>query len=506
MASQSLVRSLVIFASHRSPTLPPSHSSAVRVLRLVSPLAVEDTGAVRLVSILEWAERIARLWRASCSDVADLLYYDEATRNTPAAAPSSISRNLVNTTSGSAESLSKKSSSSAKGLSLFRNRRLSTSSTMSGLLSPSALPPVDPSQRPFDAILNYISHDVAEKHVLKQSILVTSITRPFLAPTLSPYHKLSEAKRHSRRKSTSHIYSLPPTPPYQPGDLPPPASSSITAISVLSASATPPPTSHMVHIIPPTARIGLVRSLDTFLSSFSQQPTGNEEVGRAKQYILNASTMQETVILPHSNQDECTILDLILFGGLDSVSGKSWIGSSQDILFLPTSASSSASSVPSTSLKPFRAPARAHTVSFHSSDPAPPRTRLEHSSQSSSRSNGSPPPEPRSNSRIPERSKRLSSDQDRVASSSLPPRLERLRHPQGPYPPSSFGVSSGKATRRSKLNMITQSDDQFYSISGLPTPPDSDEDARQASPQPRTPTFGAPTPQKKRLRWRFWKS
>ena len=380
---------------------------------------------------------------------------------------------------------------------------MSTSCTITGFLSPGSLPPVDPSQRPFDAILNYIPHDVAEKHVLKQSILVASITRPFLAPTLSPYHKLSEAKRISRRKSS--LYSLPPTPPYQPGDLPAPASSSVTAISVLSASATPPPPSHMVHMVPPTARIGLVRSLDTFLSSFSQQPVGTEEVDRAKQYILNGSTAQETVVLPHSNQDECTVLDLILLGGLDPVAGKSWIGSGQDILFLPTSASSAASSVPSTSRKPVRSLARAHTVSLYSLDSAPSRTRVEHSPPSLYRSNRSPPPELRSDSRIPERSQTLS-DRDGVASSSLPPRFERRRHPQGTHPPSSFGISSGRENRRSKLNMITQPDDRISSESGLPTPPDSDEDARQASPQPRVSASGVSTPQKKRLRWRFWKS
>lgn len=381
---------------------------------------------------------------------------------------------------------------------------MSTTGTIPGLLSPGSLPPVDPSQRPFDAILNYISHDVAEKHVLKQSILVASITRPFLAPTLSPYHKLSEAKRNSRRKSNSHMYSLPPTPPYQPGDCSTPPSSGTVAISVLSAFATPPPPSHMVHIVPPTARIGLVRSLDTFLSSFSQQPTDTEEVDRAKQYILNGSTAQEMVALPHFDQGECTVLDLILLGGLDSVAGKSWIGSSQDILFLPSSASSSASSIPSTSRKPFRSLERAHTVSLHSLNPASSRTRVEYSPQSLSRSNRSPPPEPRSDSRISQHSQKISG-RDGVASSSLPPRLERLRH-QGNHPPSSFGLSSGRANRRSKLNMITQPEDRLSSESGLPTPPDSDEDARQASPPPRSCASEVPTPQKKRLRWRFWKS
>ena len=504
LASHSLVHSLVIFVSHSPPTLPSSHAPAVRVLRLTSPLAVEDTGAVRLVGTLEWAERVARVWRASGSDTADVVSYDEATRDVPATTPGSPSRNFSSTASNSVESLSK-SFRSRTPLSFFPKRRLSTSSTISGLLSTGFLPPVDPSQRPFDAILNYIPHDVAEKHALKQIILVTSITRPFLAPTLSPYHKLSEARKNSRRKSNSHMYSLPPTPPYEPGDLSTPASSSVTAISVLSMSAMPPPPSHMVHIVPPTARIGLIRSLDSFLSSFSQQAVGAEEVDLAKQYILSSSTVRETIIHPNFDQDECTVLDLILLGGLDSVSGKSWVGSAQDLLFLPTTGPSSASSsTPSMSRRQTRSPSRSPPNSFQPVDPAAPlRTRVRSSPQLFSSSAGGPPPEPRrSDPGIP-------SNQDGLTFSNSPPNPELLRHlhPQGSYQLSSLSSAlSRKATRRSKLNMITQLDDPVSRTSGLPTPPDSDEDTRRVSPQPHTPAPEVPIPQKKKLRWRFWKS
>lgn len=506
LASHSLVHSLVIFASHSPPTLPSSHAPAVRLLRLTSPLAVEDTGAVRLVSTLEWAERVARAWRASGSDTADVISYDEATRDVPATTPGSYPRNFSSTASRSVESLSK-SFISRRTISFFPKRRLSTCSTMSGFLSAGSIPPVDPSQRPFDAILNYISHEVAEKHVLKQTILVTSIARPFLAPTLSPYHKLSEAKRNSRRKSNSHMYSLPPTPPYEPGDISTPASSSMTAISVLSAFAMPPPPSHMVHIVPPTARIGLIRSLDSFLSSFSQQPVSTDEVDLAKQYILSSSTVRETIIHPNFDQDECNVLDLILLGGLDSVCGKAWIGSAHDLLFLPTSGPSSASSSPSMPRRPARSPSRTppNSYAFQPVDPASPlRTRVRSSPQLFSSSIGGSPPEPRrSDSVIP-------SDRDGFGFSNPPPRLETLRQippPQSPYQTSSLSVLSRKATRRSKLNMITQLDDHPASgTSGLPTPPDSDEDGRDVLPQLRTPAPKLHTLLKKRLRWLFWRS
>jgi len=508
LASHYLVRSLVIFASHCPPTLPSNFIPAVRVLHLTSPLAVEDTGAVRLVSTLEWAERVARVWRASGSYGADVVYYDEASKDIPSPAPSSLEREFVSTPSDSAESLDKKSWGSIKGFSIFTRRRRSSSSTTPGSLSSGALPPIDPSQRPFDAILNFISHDVAEKHVLKQTILVTSITRPFLAPTLSPYHKLSGAKKSGKRNSTrrNSVYSLPPTPPHQPGDISTPASSSLTAISLLS---TPPPPSHMVHMVPPTARAGLVRNLDLFLSSFSQQTVGTEEVDHAKQYILKSSTMRDVVVHPHFDQ-ECTVFDLILFGCLDSVSGKAWVGSGKDILFLPTSGPSSPSSAPSSYRKPVRSPQRPPSDVFPPIDPAPPpRGRTKSSPQLLFLSGHGSPTSPtmeRGDTRVLEYSQ-PASDQDGFDLSNPSPPSDPVRHHhlQSPYLPHSLNTSPGRARRRSKLNMITSPDDPAFSTSGLPTPPDSDEDARQPSPQ-TTLAFEIPSPLKRKLKWRFWKS
>jgi len=467
---------------------------------------VEDSGAVKLVNTLEWAERVARLWRASGSDGADVVCYDEAAKDIPATTPSSFSRNLVRTPSGSAESLGRRSFISRTGLPIFTKRRLSITSTMSGLLSSGSLPPVDPSQRPFDAILNCIPHDVAEKHVLKQTILVTSITRPFLSPTLSPYHKLSDSKKNSRRNSTSLIYSLPPTPPYQSGDLPTPASSSMTAISVLSMPVMPPPPSHLVHIVPPTARTGLIRSLDSFLSSYSQQPIDADEGDLAKQYIVNSSTMRETIDHPNFDQDECTVLDLILLGGLDPISGKSWVGSAQDILFLPTSGPSSAPSTPPLPRKPTRSPSRPLPDSFQSVDPvSSPRIRVQSSPQLLLLPGGCSPTRTRRSDDMPPENPQPVSEQDEYDPSNLSPHLDSVRYPhlQGAYQPSSLGAPSGRATRRSKLNVTTKPDDPISS--GLPTPPDSDEDGRQASPQPRSLISRASTLRKKKFKWRFWK-
>jgi len=391
-------------------------------------------------------------------------------------------------------------------------RRPSTGSTRSGHLSGGLLPPIDPSQRPFDAILNYIPHDVAEKHVLKQAILVTSITRPFLAATLSPYHKLSEAKKVARRNSTTRrgsIRSSPPSPPNQSGDLPTPASSSITAISVLSISAIPPLPSHMIHIVPPTPRIGLVRSLDSFLSSFTKQALGTEEVDHAKQYILNSSTIRETVSHPDLDQDECTVLDLILLGALDSISGKSWIGSSQDIRFLPSSTRSEPSPPPAPR-KSAHSPSKTPPDSSRPVDPISPpraRTRVQSTPQVLPPSSGSSPRKPRRTDNRRVERLQPAPERDRIAVPNPPPRSDPTRHPHphGPYQ-SSLSTSTGRTLRRSKLNVITKPDEPAFPKSGLPTPPDSDEDARRTPPEPRTLPPEVPTPRKKKFRWRFWRS
>jgi hypothetical protein len=496
LATHSLVHSLVIFASHRPPTLPPSPAPTVRVLRLASSLAVEDAGAARLVSTLEWAERVARVWRASSSGISDVVCYDEATKDLPG--PGFASRSFVNIPLAPVESISRRPSESRKGLPFIGRRR--RSSSVSGVLSTGSLPPIDPSQRPFDAVLNYISRDVVEKHVLKQTILVTSITRPFLAPTLSPYHKLSGVKRSLSRSSSRRGYSLPPTPPYQSGDVPAQATS-----SMLSVSAMPPPHSHMIHIVPPTAFIGLIRSLDLFLSSFSRQAIGPGEVDHAKQYILNSSTMRETVVPPNFGRGGCSVLDLILLGGLDSISGKSWIGSSQDIRFLPTSPSTSAPPNPPVPPKPARSSSKTTSDSYQPVNPvSPSRTRMRSSPQSS------PPPGGDSPTRLRRIDKRIAehsqpvSEQVRCAISDPPSHSDPIRYPhlQGPY---KLGTSPGRAKRRSKFLLITKQNDPVNSPLGLPTPPDSDEDARRSSPLPNSITSTVSTPQKK-SRWQFWKS
>ena len=482
----------MIFASHRLPVLPPGPIPTVRVLRLASPLSVEDAGAVRLVSTLEWAERVARFWRAFGSSSLGAVCYEEAKKDIPIPVPG-LSPGFVGIPLSSPES---RSFISRKGLPIIAKARRVNS--LPGYISTGSLPPTDPLQRPFDAILNYPPRDVAEKDVLKQAILVATITKPFLAPTLSPYHKLSGTKGSTKRTSNSRAYSLPPTPPYQPGDYPSSPPSSLATTPVPSPFDVSLPHSHLIHVVPPTTHASLIRSLDLFLSSFSRQPAGPEEVNHTKQYALTSSTMRQSIVHPHSDQAKYTVLDLVLLGCLDSVPGNAWIGSNQDLLFPKISAVPS----PPVPSKPVRSPSRTTLALHRPVNPVShPRTREK-----------SPPKLPpfhggrrarlrRSRRRVIRRSQSISERRSR-APLNLLSHLDTFRLPyvRGPHPPPSLDTPSQRTTQRSKP------ESKAKHRSGLPTPPDSDSDAWHSPPPSRPIASKLPVPQGTISRWKFWRS
>jgi hypothetical protein len=61
--SERLTFSLLIIVTHQPPSILFKVQPAVHILRLVEPLALEELGAVRLVNVFEWAERVARTRR-----------------------------------------------------------------------------------------------------------------------------------------------------------------------------------------------------------------------------------------------------------------------------------------------------------------------------------------------------------------------------------------------------------------------------------------------------------
>jgi hypothetical protein len=379
LQSQHLESSLLILATHQPPDILPSSTfPAIRILRLSSPLAIEDAGAVRFVNVLECAERVARVWRRSGGDgIEELSEADLDVANGPGSlSPPNVfrfvsSRSGQSTPASSTERLNLETS-------VPRRRLHSTSSMIFSKPKGLKLPPVDSFQRPFDCILNFISADVSDKAILKQSILVTTISRPFLT---APNPTRPAALRNSNRRSVGagateegrrwssllnrgSIYSAPATPRNHSRSslFGPPDGSLLMANSVLAI----PRRAHIVHLIPPASpsasRSKLLQSMDSFLCSFAY-PTlesGQSDSGgleRAAPFLMHPYTLCGVVryvptspTQPSASLDntsaEWTVADLLLSGALDRTTSagemeksipRAWISSLNDIVFVPSS-------------------------------------------------------------------------------------------------------------------------------------------------------------------------
>ncbi|KAK7685985.1 hypothetical protein QCA50_010795 [Cerrena zonata] len=329
LLSKYLANSLLIIATHVPPEIPHTTLPAVRVLQLKGPLAIEDAGAVRFVNVLEWAERVARLWRkhggfgavqlAEEDDGQEYLtpptlFSFSGSQSTPVSPRSSTSALSISTNSTS----TRPRSVSARLLTLSRSRQ-------------SMLPSVDPTQRPFDALLNFLPRDTSDKALLKQSILVTTISRPFLvAADTRPVDPRGKRRSLFSSRSTTSVY-LPPTPPYQSGES-------------LNLNLQWPSRAHLMHLLPTEtrsfpsyARSRLVQSLETFLLNFAYSSQkgmslhNDDSLERAHPYIMQASTLGQLVVNTATNDagpsnspygpwnSEYILADLILHGSLDPV-------------------------------------------------------------------------------------------------------------------------------------------------------------------------------------------
>ena len=179
--SERLTFSLLIIATHQPPSILFKVQPAVRILRLVEPLALEDLGAVRLVNVFEWAERVGRTWRKMGGIGVEELSECNPEWEFGALAPPRLRRSRTASNSSSFVSHPESAASTTSISSL--NKHFSQVKRRRTERDP---PPVDPSQRPFDALINHLPSNISDKAVLKQVILVTTVSRPFLiAPTLS---------------------------------------------------------------------------------------------------------------------------------------------------------------------------------------------------------------------------------------------------------------------------------------------------------------------------------
>ncbi|KAH9979737.1 hypothetical protein BJV74DRAFT_887941 [Russula compacta] len=334
--SERLAFSLLIIASHRPPLIPPKVQPAVRLLRLAEPLALGHAGAIRFVNILEWAERVARVWRkVGDPGVRELTECDQdryvalsppqsllrlrSKSNPPSPAPS------VLLPDSSASSTSTHTNSAFDKLRSLGKRRSSPKLV---------LPPPDSSQRPFDALINYLPPDMSDKSLLKFTILVTALSRSFLVGVGSPPSVRRPVSHRSSIFKPKLIYSTPSTPLGSQDSL-----NNLITSSPFSRES--PIKAHLVHLLHPRPRNSVtdrvLQNIETFLLSFSFPPTletkGASTIEPARACLLESATFGEPVAVPSSLNINWTIADVLLSGCLDEEAmPRAWFSGAEDIV------------------------------------------------------------------------------------------------------------------------------------------------------------------------------
>ena len=220
LTSPHLARSVLLIASHSPPPIPVLQRSSpgpnVCILRLSSPLAVHDSGALRLVKLFERAHRVAGRWRASpqdspwslseyrfvqlteCIDTGEFtvaepfLFVDrhgKIVQNLSLGLPPTfvqprkfrLSAHSLLSSNGSpfasTMSLPTSPSSSSRGIQRKKVRRNSVTQPSPYSLSP---PGQQDGTRAFDALLNFLPSNVPDKALLKHAILVTTLSAQYL--------------------------------------------------------------------------------------------------------------------------------------------------------------------------------------------------------------------------------------------------------------------------------------------------------------------------------------
>ncbi len=194
----------------------------------------------------------------------------------------------------------------------------------------SLMPTVDPSQRPFDHLINFLPRNAPDKALLKQAILVTTISRPFLVASSPSLPDRYRGKSPLSSRSSTSVY-LSASPTHSSGD-------SLTSLLFLPTKA------HIVHVLPldprPSAsftRSKLIQSLESFLVSYAFPPSlklsnthGDDALEPARPYIMDTLTFGTTLSSNDAGPGpsnspyipwpaDYTVADLVLCGTLDDV-------------------------------------------------------------------------------------------------------------------------------------------------------------------------------------------
>ena len=310
---------------------------AVRILHLTEPLGLEQAGAIRFVNILEWAERVARVWRkVGGIGVRELAESDQDGFGALTPPPKFLGLGMLSKSnpsspvSSTASHIDSADSSSSLGRGSFFKKRSSRSER--------PLPSPDPSQRPFDVLVNFLPSNISDKSLLKQAILVTTISRPFLVaatpPSLSPPTCPSTPKRASIFRRMS-IYSMPPTPPLGSRD------SLNSLVTGTPFSQSPQIKARLVHLLPPRPRNSVanrvVQSIESFLLSFSFPPAlevkNTDGLEPARACLLESAAFAEPIGAPPSLNINWTVADILLSGCLDDEpTPRAWMSGAADIV------------------------------------------------------------------------------------------------------------------------------------------------------------------------------
>jgi hypothetical protein len=298
---------------------------------------LEQAGAIRFVNILEWAERVARVWRkVGGIGVRELAESDQDGFGALTPPPKFLGlgklskSNPPSPISSSYTTSHIDSAASSTSLGSFFKKRAPRSER--------ALPSADPSQRPFDALVNFLPSNISEKSLLKQAILVTTISRPFLVAATSPSFpsptRPPAPKRASMFRRIS-IYSMPPTPPLGSRD----SLNSLVTGTPLPQS--PQIKARLVHLLPPRPRNSVanrvVHSIESFLLSFSFPPAleikNTDGLEPARACLLESTAFAEPIGAPPSLNINWTVADILLSGCLDDEpTPRTWMSGAADIV------------------------------------------------------------------------------------------------------------------------------------------------------------------------------
>ncbi|ESK88519.1 hypothetical protein Moror_3189 [Moniliophthora roreri MCA 2997] len=196
LQASSLSNSLLLIITSSPPRIretPSSSSPSVRILRLLSPLTLQDSGAQRLLSLFQRAEIIARGWR---KHPEVYMGRTQLCENQPGGAftiPETLGYSPYET-------------KSAPRFTTIPGTRPASRSSLSDQLSSAFRSRINNRKHnsepcAFDALINWVPSSFTDKAILKHIILVTTLSQTFLVPP-----------SRSNRATQSFTSSRPPRP------------------------------------------------------------------------------------------------------------------------------------------------------------------------------------------------------------------------------------------------------------------------------------------------------